>query len=33
MNAYEKVEKLEEKEFKLITGVSRSVFEGVKNSV
>ena len=27
MNAYEKIEKLEEKEFKLITGVTREVFE------
>ena len=27
MNCYEKIEKLEEKEFKLITGVTREVFE------
>ena len=27
MNAYEKIEKLNEKEFKLITGVTRSLFE------
>jgi len=27
MNAYEKIEKLKEKEFKLITGVTREVFE------
>ena len=27
MNAYEKIEKLEAKEFKLITGVTREVFE------
>jgi len=27
MNSYEKIEKLEEKEFKLITGVTRELFE------
>jgi len=30
MNAYEKLEKLDEKEFKLITGVTRKVFEEMK---
>ena len=27
MNSYEKIENLDEKEFKLITGVTRTVFE------
>ena len=27
MNAYEKIEKLKDKEFKMITGVTREVFE------
>jgi len=30
MNAYEKIEKLDEKGFKLITGVTRQVFEEMK---